>query len=134
MKLNNQKNEYLEIKNLETWGAMAPGHDYFERGNLDVFTCTAQCFSSPLCFLRLTSDGSKAKAGWFCEYVHVTVSGQNVAYTQNFSVQQWLALDEPPYSLVVLRDNCPSLSNDYQKEIGEEVKSTVAATIARGFF
>ena len=127
LKLSNRNNENLEIKNLEFWGAMEPGHDYYEKGNVDVFTGTAQGFDSPLCFLQLTSDGSNKWPGWYCEYVNVVVSGQNVSYKQNFRVQQWLALDESPYTLTTLRDNCPSLSTDYLKCTTGNVKSTTIA-------
>ncbi|KAL0399592.1 UNVERIFIED_CONTAM: PLAT domain-containing protein 1 [Sesamum radiatum] len=27
----------IVIDNLESWGVMGPGHDYFEAGNLDIF-------------------------------------------------------------------------------------------------
>ncbi|KAK7830512.1 plat domain-containing protein 2 [Quercus suber] len=56
--------EYLEIKNLEYWGGlMEPGHNYYERGNLDIFSGRGECLSGPICALNLTSDGSGAHHG-----------------------------------------------------------------------
>ncbi|KAJ6419456.1 hypothetical protein OIU84_029543 [Salix udensis] len=48
----------VEVPDLERWGGlMEPGHNYFERGNLDIFSGRAPCLSSPVCALNLTSDG-----------------------------------------------------------------------------
>ncbi|KAL0353934.1 UNVERIFIED_CONTAM: PLAT domain-containing protein 1 [Sesamum angustifolium] len=66
------------VKNLESWGAMGPGHDYFEGGNLDIFSGQAPCLAKPVCFMILKSDGTGNKP----------------------------AVDEPPYSLTVYRNKC----------------------------
>ncbi|OVA07629.1 PLAT/LH2 domain [Macleaya cordata] len=101
--------EYIEIPNLEAWGGlMKPGHNYFERGNLDIFSGRGGCLSGPVCAMNLTSDGSGAHNGWYCNYVEVTTSGPQIPCTQQlFKVEQWLALDTSPHKLFALRNNCP---------------------------
>lgn len=97
------------VEDLEAWGGlMGPGHDYYERGNLDVFSGRGPCgLSAPLCRLNLTSDGSGPHHGWYCEYVEVTAAGPHVPCTQTlFYVRQWLATDAPPYQLYALVDGC----------------------------
>ncbi|WP_407803758.1 hypothetical protein, partial [Staphylococcus aureus] len=49
----------IEIRNLEAWGGlMEPQHNYFERGNLDIFSGRGPCLEGPICALNLTSDGT----------------------------------------------------------------------------
>ncbi|XP_020090608.1 PLAT domain-containing protein 1-like isoform X2 [Ananas comosus] len=83
----------VRITNLEAWGGlMGEGHNYFERGNLDVFSGLGPCTSSPPCRLNLTSDGSGAHHGWYCNYVEVTTTGPHAGCAQQlFTVEQWLA-------------------------------------------
>nr|XP_023887528.1 PLAT domain-containing protein 3-like [Quercus suber] len=101
--------EYLEIKNLEYWGGlMEPGHNYYERGNLDIFSGRGECLSGPICALNLTSDGSGAHHGWYVNYVEVTTTGVHTSCAQQlFTVEQWLALDAAPYELTAIRNYCP---------------------------
>ncbi|XP_074565837.1 PLAT domain-containing protein 3-like [Curcuma longa] len=97
------------IEDLESWGGlMGPRHDYFERGNLDVFSGRGPCMSSwPPCWMNLTSDGSGSGHGWYCKYVEVTTTGPHMGCSkQVFTVEQWLALDTSPYSLYATRDLC----------------------------
>lgn len=105
--LADKDGEYIEIKDLVSWGGTTPGRDYFEKGNLDTFTGTEPCLPSPVCFMRLNSDGSGNKPGWYVEFVKVTRSKTGSASkTQQFSVGQWLALSEPPRQLYAERNNC----------------------------
>lgn len=96
------------IKNLEAWGGlMGPDYDYYERGNLDIFSGRAPCLSRPICAMELTSDGSGPLHGWYCNYVEVTTTGPHMQCAQqSFTVEQWLALDRSPYELTAVRDNC----------------------------
>ncbi|XP_020090607.1 PLAT domain-containing protein 3-like isoform X1 [Ananas comosus] len=98
----------VQIADLGKWGGlMGEGHNYFERGNLDVFSGLGRCTTSPPCRLNLTSDGSGANHGWYCNYVEVTTTGPHAACAQQlFTVEQWLATDSKPYQLYALRDNC----------------------------
>ncbi|KAI3441135.1 PLAT domain-containing protein [Psidium guajava] len=98
------------IRDLEAWGGlMEPGHNYFERGNLDVFSGRGPCLSGPVCALNLTSDGSGPHHGWYCNYVEVTTTGVHTPCSQQqFTVEQWLASDAPPYELSAIRNYCPS--------------------------
>ncbi|OAY33392.1 PLAT domain-containing protein 3 [Manihot esculenta] len=99
----------LEIMNLESWGGlMGAGYNYFERGNLDIFSGRGPCLSSPICALNLTSDGSGPHHGWYCNYVEVTTTGVHMPCSQQqFTVEQWLARDASPYELTAIRNNCP---------------------------
>lgn len=95
------------IPNLRGWGLMGPKHDYYERGNLDIFTGRGPCISSPICRLNLTSDGSGSHPGWYCDYVEVTSTGPHKACSQSiFYVEQWLATDAPPFELTAILEGC----------------------------
>lgn len=86
---------------------MGPGHDYFERGNLDIFSGRGPCLGAPICAMNLTSDGSGPHHGWYCNYVEVTTTGPHVPCSQQlFTVEQWIARDAPPYELTAIRDTC----------------------------
>ncbi|KAF3571134.1 hypothetical protein F2Q69_00062787 [Brassica cretica] len=116
--LADQSEEYIEIKDLVNWGGKMPEghdhgsatgtHDYFENGNLDIFSGTERCLPGPVCFMRLNSDNSGYKPGWYVVYVDVTTSKPgSVSKQQRFTVEQWLAVDEPPNQLYAERSNCP---------------------------
>lgn len=101
------------ISDLEDWGLMERGYDYYERGNLDIFSVRGPCLNGPLCRLNLTSDGSGDHHGWYCEYVEVTTTGPHKPCTQTiFYVRQWLARDAPPYQLTALLDGCSRTSSN----------------------
>ncbi|KAK4270812.1 hypothetical protein QN277_019581 [Acacia crassicarpa] len=84
-------NESYTVNNLEDWGIMPPGHDYFERGNLDVFNHSAPCIN--VCGITVTSDNSGTYPAWFLDSVEVTVSG-NISKKILFPVYWWLGLDQ----------------------------------------
>ena len=98
----------IRIKNLEAWGGlMGPGYNYFERGNLDIFSGRGPCLTRPVCRMNLTSDGSGKHHGWYCNYVEVTTTGVHKTCAQQlFTVEQWLALDASPNELTAIRDHC----------------------------
>lgn len=100
----------IKIHNLESWGGlMGPGYDYFERGNLDIFSGRGPCLHGPVCAMNLTSDGSGPGHGWYCNYVEVTTAGVHKQCTaERFPVEQWLATDASPYELSAVRDYCSS--------------------------
>ncbi|KAF8083355.1 hypothetical protein N665_0778s0008 [Sinapis alba] len=106
--LADKSGEYIEIKDLVSWGGKMPsGHDYFENGNLDIFSGTERCLPGPVCFMRLNSDNSGNKPGWYVVHVDVTTSKTgSVSQHQHFTVEQWVAVDEPPYQLYAERSNC----------------------------
>ncbi|KAH1082712.1 hypothetical protein J1N35_022473 [Gossypium stocksii] len=118
LKLEDAYGESVEISNLEAWGGlMEPGHDYFERGNLDIFSGRGRCLGAPVCSMNLTSDGSGTGHGWYCNYVEVTMTGVHTACSQQqFTVEQWLALDTSPYTLTAIRNYCPSEIPDDQHD------------------
>ncbi|KAL5982161.1 PLAT domain-containing protein 1 [Asimina triloba] len=104
----------LNITNLEAWGGlMGSGYNYYERGNLDMFSGRGPCVDSPICAVNLFSDGSGDHHGWYCNYVEVTSTGPHVPCNQQlFTVEQWLALDTSPYQLSTTRNNCPKRAAD----------------------
>ncbi|XP_058781535.1 PLAT domain-containing protein 3-like [Vicia villosa] len=107
--LYNAKGYGIKINNLEAWGGlMGPGYNYFERGNLDIFSGTAPCLDGPVCKMNLTSDGSGDHHGWYVNYVEVTTTGIHSPCSQKlFTVEQWLATDTSPYELSFVKNNCP---------------------------
>ncbi|KAH6760171.1 Lipase/lipooxygenase [Perilla frutescens var. hirtella] len=108
--LYNAKGYGIRINNLEAWGGlMGPGYDYFERGNLDIFSGRGPCLTGPVCSMNLTSDGSGSGHGWYCNYVEVTTTGvHQECARQQFTVEQWLATDTSPYELTAIRNYCSS--------------------------
>ncbi|KAG8091447.1 hypothetical protein GUJ93_ZPchr0012g19528 [Zizania palustris] len=101
--VSSSSDETLQINNLESWGQMSAGHDYFEKGNLDRFRGTGTCMSSVPCKMTITSDGSGNKPGWYVSYVAVSQLGLG---SHRWAVDQWLAIDEAPNSLFADRNGC----------------------------
>ncbi|KAL0443725.1 UNVERIFIED_CONTAM: PLAT domain-containing protein 2 [Sesamum latifolium] len=102
------ENNVFMIDNLETWGGlMGPGHDYFEAGNLDIFSGRGSCLATPVCLMSLMSGGTDNMRGWYADYVEVfTTKVQSQCAHEHFMVDEWLALDEPPHAFIVIRDKC----------------------------
>jgi len=100
------------IPDLARWGGlMGAGHDYYERGSVDIFSGRGPCLSSPPCAMNLTSDGSGPHHGWYCKSVEVTAAGLHQACARAaFGVEQWLATDAPPYRLYAERGACAKKS------------------------
>ena len=98
----------IYIRNLEAWGGlMDPGHNYFERGNLDIFSGRGPCLDGPVCAVNVTSDGSGPHHGWYCNYVEVTTTGAHIPCAQQqFTIEQWIATDASPYRLWAARNYC----------------------------
>ncbi|PSR88090.1 PLAT domain-containing protein [Actinidia chinensis var. chinensis] len=100
----------IRIPDLEAWGGlMGTGYNYFERGNLDLFSGRGPCLNAPICAMNLTSDGSGPHHGWYCNYVEITTTGAHKDCSQKlFTVEQWLATDTSPYELTAIRNDCKS--------------------------
>jgi hypothetical protein len=98
----------VRIRDLERWGGlMGDGHDYYERGNLDIFSGRGPCMRQAPCRMNLTSDGTGPHHGWYCNYLEATVTGPHLGCAQQlFTVEQWLATDASPYRLYAVVDNC----------------------------
>eukprot|EP00249_Psilotum_nudum_P000948 c13169_g1_i1 orf=165-662(+) len=96
------------IDSLEEWGGlMGSHHNYYERGNLDIFSGLGECLSTSICAMNLTSDGHGSHSGWYCNYVQVAmISARNPCSQHFFSVDQWLAFDAAPYQLNAFRNDC----------------------------
>ncbi|XP_050204909.1 PLAT domain-containing protein 2-like [Mercurialis annua] len=107
LQLWNGRDSPMNFPNIKDYGIARPGHDYFEQGNLDRFVYSGRCFSSPVCFIKLTSDNGGNKPGWYAGHVELITTGGSSGYQSKFfSVNQWLATSEPPYQLSVSRDLC----------------------------
>ncbi|KAF5731054.1 Lipase/lipooxygenase [Tripterygium wilfordii] len=107
------------VPDLESWGLMGPNHDYYERGNLDIFSVLGPCIGSPVCRLNVTSDGSGSHHGWYCDYVEITSTGPNKACSRNiFPVNRWLASDVPPFQLTAVIDECKMPDGSAKQGIG----------------
>ncbi|KAI3918730.1 hypothetical protein MKX01_042050 [Papaver californicum] len=106
--IGDAKGRSVNIQNLEAWGGtMGPNYDYFEWGNLDVFTGRGPCIDRPVCSMNVTSDGSGLHHGWYCDYIEVTSTGPHKRCSQSiFHVEQWLANDAPPYRLSAYLNGC----------------------------
>ncbi|KAK1303938.1 hypothetical protein QJS10_CPB11g00314 [Acorus calamus] len=111
LSMGDAKGRQIQIWDLETLGLMEAGHDYYERGNLDIFSGRGPCLlDTPLCSLNVTSDGSGSRHGWYCEYVEVTSTGPRLPCSKTlFHVRQWLATDASPYRLHAFVDLCRGL-------------------------
>lgn len=110
--LSDESGAQIEIPNLEDWGLMGPGFNYFETGELNIFGGKGPCLTGSICGLKLTSDGSGPYAGWYCEYVKVSSFGlEKPCSQQHFAVEQWLAKDEEPYQLTAQVDVCRPTKN-----------------------
>ncbi|GJN03100.1 hypothetical protein PR202_ga20509 [Eleusine coracana subsp. coracana] len=108
LQVSNAGGQTLLIPDLTSWGDMPPGHYYFDRGNLDRFSGSGTCFfpDAP-CMMLLYTDGQGFAPGWYVSYVQVTQLEQGrVRSRHTWTVDQWLAVDEPPYALSALRDDC----------------------------
>ncbi|KAK9134300.1 hypothetical protein Syun_013630 [Stephania yunnanensis] len=108
LRLYDGKGWYIEIPNLETWGGlMGPGYNYYERGNLDIFSGRGPCLTAPVCAVNVTSDGSGPHHGWYVNYVEVTSTGPHIQCAQKlFTIEQWLGTDVAPYTLTVVKNSC----------------------------
>ncbi|KAK7281016.1 hypothetical protein RIF29_08650 [Crotalaria pallida] len=108
LKLFNSKGWYIYITNLELWGGlMGPNYNYFERGNLDIFSGRGPCLEGPICAVNVTSDGSGPHHGWYVNYVEVTSTGVHRSCAQKqFTLEQWIATDTSPYQLWAFRNYC----------------------------
>ncbi|KAL3687835.1 hypothetical protein R1sor_014144 [Riccia sorocarpa] len=103
------KGNSYKVNNLTDWGGILldPGHNYFERNNVDVFSGMGDCLATPICGLNVTSDGSGPHHGWYVDYIEVTSTGVGKGCnTHNFNIEQWLATDASPYSLTASKDEC----------------------------
>ncbi|WOG82275.1 hypothetical protein DCAR_0101438 [Daucus carota subsp. sativus] len=109
----------VRINNLEAWGGlMGPDYNYFERGNLDIFSGKGPCLPGPACKLNITSDGTGSGHGWYCNYIEVTTTGAHIPCAQQlFTIEQWIALDRSPYELTAIRDNCSGTSSHGGRKI-----------------
>nr|KYP75802.1 hypothetical protein KK1_020008 [Cajanus cajan] len=113
---------------------MDPGHNYYERGNLDIFSGRGPCLEGPVCAVNLTSDGSGPHHGWYVNYVEVTTTGVHKSCSQQqFTVEQWLATDTSPYELWAVRNYCDYSLGQARSQINIAHAATSRAGPMSGF-
>ncbi|KAI3872651.1 hypothetical protein MKX03_010920 [Papaver bracteatum] len=97
--------DYVVIQNLKKWGGiMGQKHNYFENGDLDIFSNFGGCLKGPVCKMTLTSDGKGLGSDWYVEYVQVTTTGPQIHCAQKvFTIEQWLT---SPHKLTVTKNLC----------------------------
>ncbi|XP_057972607.1 PLAT domain-containing protein 3-like [Malania oleifera] len=105
----------VEMRDLEAWGGlMGQNHDYFERGNLDIFSGRGDCLNGPACKMSLTSDGSGLLPGWYCSHLEVTTTGKNINCSKMFfEAEDWVGPPRSSFSLT--KDYC---KQDTERELG----------------
>ncbi|KAJ7945388.1 PLAT domain-containing protein 1, partial [Quillaja saponaria] len=132
LKLYDDDGEYILIRDIEAWaGIMDPGHNYFERGNLDIFSGRVPCLNGPVCAINVTSDGSGSHHGWYVNYVEVTSTGAHINCAQQlFTIEQWLALDTSPYELYAVKNYCSYSLDQARLKRGDRVGSDPKPTLA----
>ncbi|ESQ46123.1 hypothetical protein EUTSA_v10000329mg [Eutrema salsugineum] len=126
--ISDKSGQEIVINNLESWGGlMGSGYDYFENGNVDIFSGKEKCLPSPVCALNLTSDGSHGTgtyAAWFVNYVEVTTVGLHAnSARQYFDFEKWLGL---PASLTAVRNKCPVSLKESVSQVGSEIPKTLS--------
>ncbi|XP_058735748.1 PLAT domain-containing protein 3-like [Vicia villosa] len=129
IKLYDKYGYYIYIKSLVPWGGlMGSGYNYFERGNLDIFSGRGPCLDGPVCAVNVTSDGGGAHHGWYCNYVEVTTTGPHVSCSQEqFEVEQWLATDTSPYQLWAVRNHCRYSLDQARPKTGPSVHNRIGS-------
>ncbi|CAL5007623.1 unnamed protein product [Urochloa decumbens] len=96
----------LEFNDLESWGWMGPGHDYFEAGNMDIFGQAPRECDMP-CKMLLVSDGSSDKPDWYVNFVEIIQIGSDLSVlVRKFFINGWLSAHKPPYQLFAYQDLC----------------------------
>ncbi|KAE8715784.1 protein SCO1-like protein 2 [Hibiscus syriacus] len=71
--------QYVNISSLEAWGGLiGEGYNYFERGNLDIFSGRGRCMNAPVCDrhpypLYIRSSCSRWSNGW-CSMLYPSTS------------------------------------------------------------
>lgn len=93
------------IPDLEKWGIMGKDYDYYERGNLDLFSGRETCIKHPVCRLKLESDAKGESPGWFVEFVEVaTVQPEKSCRQVRFPINKWLGVEGNKELNVVLEE------------------------------
>ncbi|CAH9090736.1 unnamed protein product [Cuscuta epithymum] len=101
--LGDRTGKEVQVPELRRWGLMGRDHDYFEGGNLDIFSGRGPCLRLPVCRLNVTSDGSGHRPGWYCQFIEVTFTGPRKECSQStFYVDQWLVAGD----LTAILDGC----------------------------
>lgn len=106
--------ESFVIHNLEKWGLMKIGHQYFENGNTDFFSVKGKCLTPPVCKMVLSSDGSGVSPSWFISYIKVTQTETHVKCVDStFVIEKWLGSElhangvgHAPFVMTVVLEDC----------------------------
>ncbi|BBN15105.1 hypothetical protein MPTK1_6g17080 [Marchantia polymorpha subsp. ruderalis] len=77
------------------------GQDNFLRGQTDTFTMVGKCVFD-ICKIHLSHDNAGVNPSWFVNSVSVSMDFEAVV----FNIYEWLAKDEPPYTLSYIGNQC----------------------------
>ncbi|RLM61843.1 lipoxygenase homology domain-containing protein 1-like [Panicum miliaceum] len=102
------ESDAMEFPDLESWGWMGPGHDYFESGNMDIFGhAPRECMAAMPCKMLLVSDGSSGKPDWYVNFVEIIQIDTDLSVVvRKFFINGWLSVNKPPYQLFAYQDLC----------------------------
>lgn len=111
LKLYDNQDNMIEIKDLQRFGIMGSKRDYFEQNNLDIFSVRTKCLATNVCKIELSHDNTGGGPGWNVDSLEVNTAAPQMFCThQNFGIQAWLSKSDPPYSLSIVRDACHATS------------------------
>ncbi|XP_021841998.1 PLAT domain-containing protein 3-like [Spinacia oleracea] len=107
LRLYNKKGESVDATSLRRYRDGPNSRNYFEKGQLDRFKIPGKCLK--ICKMELSHNNGGDHPGWYVNYLEVTVVNdqtQKSSAVKRFNINRWLAKDEPPYSLSVVRNLC----------------------------
>ncbi|KMT10194.1 hypothetical protein BVRB_5g119550 [Beta vulgaris subsp. vulgaris] len=109
LRLHDNQGHSVDATDLSAYGVGSKDH-YFKRGQFDKFNIPGDCFPSPICIIELSHNNGGSSPAWYVEYLEVAVVTLQMQNTtspvRRFNINQWLAKDEPPYSLSVVKNQC----------------------------
>jgi len=100
---------FLHVPNLAQYGTQGPSHDYFEKGNRDLFQIPTNEGCNYACRMIIDHDNSGNKPGWYLDFVYTGAYENNGVkrFESDFTVSRWLATSEWPYNTEAEVNHCP---------------------------
>ncbi|KAK9669619.1 hypothetical protein RND81_13G144100 [Saponaria officinalis] len=116
-----EQGNYFWNIDLVSAGIMDQYYDYFERNDLDSFSFQSGCLASKICKIELSHNNGGPQPGWYVSYLWVTTNWPNNCTRTMFEINQWLALDEYPHSLSVIKDLCGSSQLNFNSRVNDSL-------------
>ncbi|XP_074289830.1 PLAT domain-containing protein 1-like [Silene latifolia] len=109
LKLYDNQGNMVEIADLELFGLMPKGHNYFEPNNLDAFAIRTKCLANLICKIELSHDNTGDNPAWKVDYVDVTTAVPQIyCTTKDFDIDDII-------SPIVVRDTCGGVKESVLK-------------------